>query len=210
MLRTYLTRGVAAGVVVGVPFGLTVAVVGDPTAGGVGTDATLASFAVTGVAAALWSVLLGAVVFGAAHFLFEPLVPGRGAVRSYLLGAAGFVTVSGAPWLVLPPGVESALPAGTRVALYAGAMVAGAAACLLAGATYRRVRRTSGRRVALAAALVPLSLLSGLAVVGPVGVPVADLALPVVAGQPALWAALATVHAVRTTPRRPATTPAGD
>mgnify|MGYP002760902918 CR=1 FL=1 len=155
---------------------------------------------------ALWGVVLGAVVFGAAFYLLEPAIPGTGATKSAVAAGAGFLTVSGAPWLVLPPappGAEQALATGTRIQLYAGMMVAGAVACLLAGLAYQHVREGRSRPTALVAATVPLALLAVPALLAPA--PGTEHALPpalaaattglIVLGQGLLWATMAGVHA---------------
>ncbi|WP_245944374.1 CbtA family protein [Haloplanus salinus] len=102
--------------------------------------------------------LLGGAVFGVAFYLLEPVVPGSGATKSYVLGAADIVTVSGVPWLVLPPappGVGGSLPTATRLALYGASMAAGGLTRLLSGGIYDRVRASNGRVIATVAALVP-------------------------------------------------------
>lgn len=162
--------------------------------------------AVSVVSGVLWGVLLGAVVFGFAYYFLEPLIPGAGGVQSYVLAAAGFVTVSGAPWLVLPPqppGVEQTLPTSTRLLLYGGMMVAGAGACAAAGYAYGRLRDERGRAVAAAASALPLGLLAVPALFSPVNASsspldpelAAGLTGVVVVGQMALWVLLAGTHA---------------
>lgn len=227
MLVDHLTRGVTAGVVAGLAFGLLVALVANPLLGFAGAAAdgghhhepagddrhggehhdavpAVLTDAVGVVAGLLWGVLLGGVVFGAAFYLLEPAIPGTGAIKSYLLGAAGFVTVSGAPWLALPPrvGAEAVLAGPTRAALYGGMMIAGALACLLAGLVYRRLAGRS-RPLAVAAAAVPLVLLAVPAALAPpatAGSPLSGslstgLAGLVVFGQVLLWSLLAATHA---------------
>jgi hypothetical protein len=216
----HVTRGVRAGAVAGLAFGLLVALVANPLLGvaaGAGGDHhgsagdhhdSLVPASVTdavGVAAGvLWGVLLGGVVFGAAFYLLEPAIPGTGATKSYLLGAAGFLTVSGAPWLALPPrvGAEPVLAGPTRAALYGGMMVAGAVVCLLAGITYRRLASRS-RPFAVAAAAAPLCLLAVPAALAPLAtagssLPAAlsdGLARLVMFGQLLLWSLLSATHA---------------
>jgi hypothetical protein len=221
----HVTRGVRAGAVAGLAFGLLVALVANPLIGfadaadGGHHEATggdhhggghhdavpaLVTDAVGVVAGLLWGVLLGGVVFGAVFYLLEPVIPGTGTTESYLLGAAGFVTVSGAPWLVLPPrvGAETVLAGPTRAALYGGMMVAGALACLLAGVVYRRLAGRS-QPVAVAAAAVPLALLAVPAALAPpatAGSPLSGglssgLAGLVLFGQVLLWSLLAATHA---------------
>ncbi len=237
MLVAYLTRGVKAGLVAGLAFGLLVALVANPLVGyadGLGGDAHAAAGdhgeaghhhgaategghaesavsaavtrAVSVVSGVLWGVLLGGVVFGAGFYFLEPAIPGAGAAKSYLLAGAGFVTFSGAPWLVFPPrppGVEAALSVDARLALYGGMMVAGALACLAAGWTYGRVREARGRAAATAAAAVSFVALSVPVTLAPAN-PV-ESALPadlttgvtglVVFGQVLLWVVLGAAHA---------------
>ncbi|CQR51859.1 MULTISPECIES: CbtA family protein [Haloferax] len=216
MFAEYLTRGVKAGLVAGLVFGLFMAVVANPLVGYAdelnhaaveesghaheaesahshGTDGshshdsegthasesgghhdTAVSMAVTKAvsvaAGGLWGVVLGGAFFGVAFFFLEPAIPGPDAAKSYLMGLAGFVTVSGAPWLVLPPvapGAEQSLSVATRLPLYAGMMLAGALACLSAGYAYTRLRESSGLAAALVGAAVPFGLLAVLAVFAP-------------------------------------------
>ncbi|WP_436930802.1 CbtA family protein [Halosimplex halobium] len=229
MFTAYLKRGVKAGAVAGLVFGVLVALVANPLVGfadalGHGGDHALdgrhdhasgehhgaVSTAVTNgvsvVAGVLWGILLGGVVFGVVFYFLEPAVPGAGATKSYLLAAAGFVTVSGAPWLVLPPqppGVAHALPTETRVVLYGGMMAAGALACLLAGSLYGRLRAARGRATAAVVATLPLCLLAVPTVLAPSNA--VEHSLPAglatgmtgvtVFGQVLLWLLLAGSHA---------------
>lgn len=224
MFVDYVTRGVKAGVVAGLVFGLFVAAVVNPMVGyaeavGGGHDdggadhdhaegGGVVSLAVTEtvsvLSGVLWGVLLGGVVFGAGFYLLEPILPGSGRLGSFLLAGMGFVSVSGAPWLALPPrpGVEASLPAETRLALYGGMLVAGASLCLLALVAYDRLR-PRGRAVAAAAAGLALTPLAAAAALAPTpgggsGLP-SDLAAGLfgltVFGQVLLWCCLAAVHA---------------
>lgn len=157
------------------------------------------------ISGVLWGVLLGGVVFGVVYYFLEPAIPGSSETKSYLLAAAGFVTVSGAPWLVLPPqppGVEHALPSETRLVLYGGMMVAGALVCLLAGFVYGRLRDTRGRITAVVVAVLPVCLLVPPVVLSPVNS--VESSLPpelatgltgmIVFGQALLWLLLAGIH----------------
>lgn len=225
MLFDYLARGVTAGVAAGLVFGLFLAVVANPLVGYADTvahgghehaeaahgdqDAAVSpvvNSSVSVLSGVLWAVLLGGVTFGIAFYLLEPAIPGQGATKSYLLGLAGFVTASGAPWLVLPPatpGAEQSLPVATRLALYGGMMVAGAAVCLLSGYIYNRLFVARSRPVAALAALAPLGLLAIPATLAPTNT--LDSALSpglqaglmglVVFGQGLLWLSLAVAHA---------------
>jgi predicted cobalt transporter CbtA len=221
MFVASVTRGVKAGVVAGLVFALFVALVANPLVGYAdglahedhdgaheGNDGQLTvGDAISIVSAFLWAVLLGGVVFGVAFYLLEPLVPGIGATRSFLLAGAGFVTVSGAPWLALPPvtpGVEGTLGTTTRVVWYGGMMVAGALACLLSALLYDRLAARRGPTIGVAGALAALATLAVPATLAPTA-PTSGTTPPalgaafvglVVFGQLLLWATLATVHAL--------------
>ena len=211
-----LKRGVAAGGIAGVAYGAFTWLVVSPLVGGMehlaahagdhghGHDhAHAVSEAVTAVVSTgggvLWGILLGAA-FGVAYYLFEPALPG-GDLRAYVLAGAGFLTVSVAPWTVLPPvapGMEQLYGADVRVALYAGLMVVGALVATASVTAYGRLR-DRGRPVALAAAAVPLAGLGLLAVLAPrtllLGDAPADLVPAfqwlVAFGQAGLWALIA-------------------
>ncbi len=230
MLAATLTRGVKAGLVAGVVFALFVVLVANPLVvyadglhhgdgetaqhdGGNHADGhheglvsmTLSS-GVSVVSAGLWAVLLGGVVFGVGYYFLEPSIPGTGATKSYVLAAAGFVTVSGAPWLVLPPaapGVEQSLATTTRLLWYGGMMVAGALTCLLSGYAYTRLSQSRGRLVGVAGTLAAFGLLAVPTLLAPAStvqgtLPAAlqnGLTGLVVFGQILLWLALAATHA---------------
>lgn len=226
MFRAYLERGLLAGAVGGLAFGLFVAVLGNPLVGyveelghaaeagghhgadhgGHAVSATVTTLVSVG-GGVLWGLLLGAVFFGVGYYFLEPAIPGTGATKRYVLASAGFVTVSGAPWLLVPPqpaGVELALPTGTRVLVYGGMALAGALCCVLAGSAYTRLTaRGTDWRAAAVASLVPLATLAGLALAGPtIGttgeVPAGMAAVyrgVVVFGQVWLWVVLAGAHA---------------
>ncbi|UIO99833.1 CbtA family protein [Halobaculum sp. CBA1158] len=234
MLVAYLVRGVKAGVVAGAVFGLLLALVANPViafaedrahgthdgqAGGAshtddhhagetaaGGGRLPVTDAVSVASGVLWGVLLGVVGFGAAFYLLEPLVPGGPALRSYAFAAAGFVTVSGAPWLALPPsppGTTHALGVRTRLFVYAAMLLAGALATVGGMALYDRLRDRRGRAVAAAAGLVPLAALPAVAAALPSNATRSALAEPLAAGvtglavfgQLLVWLLLAGVHA---------------
>ena len=174
MLTEYLKRGIKAGAVGGLIYGLYVALVGNNLiayaesfernhAHSVGEAVAMAgelTAPISVVAGILWGVFLGGIVFGLVYYFLEPAIPGDDDTKSYLLGAAGFVTISGAPWLVLPPqppGVEQALPTETRLLLYGGMMVASALVWGFAGVVYNRLR-DQGRMVAIRGSIVALAL----------------------------------------------------
>ena len=217
MLTEYVLRGVKAGIAAGVAFGAYVALVARPLIGRAETFETgghggspLLPEAVTAVVGVvggvLWGLLLGAAVFGVAFYFLEPAIPGGRGTKSLLLAAAGFVTVSGGPWLLLPPqppGVEQALSTETRVAWYLAMTVTGAVACGGAGAVYNQLRPRIGRPVAAVGGAVPFGLVLAVAalgppapVTGPVPAGLVDVFRAVtVAGQVGLWLVLAAVHA---------------
>lgn len=240
-MYAHLRRGALAGAVGGVAYGLYTALVGNPLVAHAeelahhghdhshGHEAAGASVVSEGTMHAVsvgsgvaLGVLFGLVVFGVVAYLFEPALPDRGG--SYLLGLGGFLTVSGVPWLVLPPaapGVEPAIPTDTALYLYAGLMVVGAVACLAAGWTHHRLS-ARGTPVAAGAGLLVLGGLVGLAVlVAPA--PSYESTLPtsfetayvgvVVVGQLGLWGVTAAAHdrldvgaSSRDTPVVPSTT----
>lgn len=226
MLTDYLARGAKAGAAGGLAFGAFVATVADPLVGyaeahahgdghEAGHHATGASEGLLAAASTdaisvgggvLWGVLLGVLAFGAAYYLLEPALPGEGATRSYALGAAGFLTVSGAPWLVLPPsppGVESTLSATTGLALYGVLVVAGGLASAGSVLAYRRARDARGRLAGALAGSLPLAALVAVGVAAPSttaggALPdalAAGLTAVVAFGQVLLWTVLAAAHA---------------
>ncbi len=214
MIGNSFERGVAAGLVAGLAYGLFLALVGNPLVehmehaahdhghehGHAVSELTTAVVSVgSGV---LWGVLLGAA-FGVAYYLFEPSLPGAGSTKAFVLAGAGFLTVSGLPWLALPPvapGTEQALATDVRLAIYGGLMILGATIAALSIALYGRARAERGRFGAAALALVPFALCVIPVVLVPTNVVAApDLAGAfgwlVVLGQVALWTILAGVYA---------------
>jgi predicted cobalt transporter CbtA len=218
MLTEYATRGLKAGVIAGLAFGLFMALVGNPFIayaetfehvghhhhGGPAVSGAVTTI-VSIVGGVLWGILFGIVVFGVVFYFLEPAIPGGTASKSYVLGAAGFITVSGAPWLVLPPqppGVEQALAVDARLTWYLGMMVIGALACSLSGYVYTVVRGQYGRALGLFGAVGPLCVVPIVAVIAPAnptsGPIPADVAylfqMAVIIGQAGLWFVLATAH----------------
>jgi len=224
MLATYLKRGAIAGGITGVLFALFLAVVTTPllhwaesndahggsdhavsTGHGGTLDFVLQSNPVSIGASVVWGLLAGIVVFGIAYYFLEPELPGSRPVRSYVLGMIGFVTVSGAPWLLLPPAPGSAeidLSPVEQRALYVSLMIAGLLVAALAVGLYNRHR--SAGPVALVVALLPFLALVGAAVI------VAGWPLPfvtsdprtatyrgvVAVGQLGFWLVMASIHAL--------------
>lgn len=233
MLMDYIRRGLKAGLIGGIVYGGFVALIGNPLISFIETmgqshghshapahtHASVVSGTVTNVvsigAGIALGLLFGAVVFGGVYYFFEPGLPGRKDTKSYLLGGVGFITVSGAPWLLFPPqppGVEQALPMDVRIALYAIMMAVGAIACGLSGYAYVRFRKRGhgqhNQILALAGSVVSLFLIPIVAVLGAtagVGMGTQAGVLPeslvrsfqaiVAFGQLGLWMVIASVHA---------------
>jgi hypothetical protein len=208
----YLERGALAGLVGGSVYGSYMALVGNNFVDGLEHFEHGHSHAEPAVSAlitalvsvgggVLWGLLLGVTAFGVAYYFLKPALPNGVAGRLTLAGA-GFLVVSGAPWLVLPPqppGVEQSLATGTRTLWYAGMMVAGGVTAGLCLVVYQRVE---GRGIASLVALTPLFLLAVPVLLAPANhvhgdVP-ATLATAfrstVLFGQVTLWATLASVH----------------
>lgn len=221
MFYVHLRRGGIAGLAGGLAFGAFTAFVVNPlvavaehfeaghaAAEGAGYAHVLATATAKATSVgfgALWGVLLGVAVFGVAYFFTEPALPGGEGTRSYVLGAAGFLSLSVAPWLVLPPrppGVEAALSTDARTALYAGMVLAGALACVLAVLAANRLDGPA-RPIGIAAPFLALGALAVLAPANPTsGAAPASLVAAfravVVAGQLGLWGVMAAVHATLT------------
>lgn len=217
MLTSYVLRGVKAGVAGGIALGAFVAFVGNPLiayaetfeSGGHGGGPVVSSAVTSSVSIVgglLLGILVGAVVYGALFYFLEPAIPGRRETKSYLLGAAGFITLSGGPWLVLPPqppGIEQGLPTRVRIAWYLILMLVAALACGLAGYVFHRARQLTSRRLAAIAGLVPFLLVvatAGVSPANPVSGPIPDQLATVfrtvtAMGQIGFWFVLASSHA---------------
>jgi drug/metabolite transporter (DMT)-like permease len=216
MIVDSLKRGITAGVVAGLAYGLFMALVGNPLVEhlehlahhdhGHGHDhahavSELTTAVVSVGSGVLWGILLGAA-FGTAYYLFEPSLPGVGSAKAYILSSVGFLTVSGVPWLALPPvapGTEQALATDTRLLIYGGLMVLGALIAALSVAFYKRVREQHGPVPSVAAAVTPFALCA----IPILLVPTNTLATPELAGafvwlvvlsQVALWTIIASVY----------------
>ncbi|ELY67170.1 CbtA family protein [Natrinema versiforme] len=231
MLVDYLERGVLAGAIAGIAYGAYMAVVANPLIGYMETvaaggdhahagehaheagehahaagehahavsEATTAAVSVgSGV---LWGILLGGV-FALAFYFLEPALPGRGRVKTYVLAGAGFLTVSVAPWLVLPPttpGAEQAFDPTLRIAIYAGLMAVGAVVAVLSVYAYRRVSARSRPLGGVAAALPIVALVAVTAIAAPTIVESGSMPADLVTAfrgltalsQAALWALVA-------------------
>jgi predicted cobalt transporter CbtA len=217
----YLQRGALAGAVGGGAYGLYMALVGNPlvehaealaheghahehaheASEPLVSEGLMQAISVgSGVALGL---LFGVVVFGAVAFLVEPALPDRG--QSYLLGLAGFLTVSGIPWLVLPPaapGVETSIAIGTSRYLYVGLMATGAVGCLAAGVTYHRFSGRGNAVAGTASIVIFVAIVGAAVLVAPS--PTYESALPasfetlyvgaIAVGQLGLWGITAAAH----------------
>lgn len=215
MLFAHLRRGLIAGSIGGVVYGLFVATVvvnlvevaeSFESGGHEAAVSATTTIVISVGGGVLWGLFLGIITFGVVYYLFEPAIPGRTTTRSYLLGAAGFITVSGAPWLVLPPlppGVEQALSNDVRLLWYAVMLVGGAAACGAAAYLYDRFVDQSGKAFAVTIAGLPFLLLVGASLLAPANPTSGELPAgirsafrwTVVFGQMTLWFVLASVHA---------------
>lgn len=163
MIHEYLQRGVAAGLVAGLAYGLYMVFVANPLSGyvdGAGHDhghdgahahehaGDIVSEATAAVVSAgsgvLWAIFLGGV-FAVALYVLEPALPGRGDAKAYVLAGAGFFSVSATPWLVLPPaapGAEHLYGIDARLAMYLGLVVVGIGLSAAAIGAYKRFART--------------------------------------------------------------------
>jgi hypothetical protein len=191
MLVAYLQRGIAAGALAGIAHGIYMALVGNPlteyidgaareqTAGAGHEHAAAVSEATTAIVSigsgVLWGILLGGA-FAIALYFLEPALPGGEAARAHVLAGAGFLTVSGVPWLALPPatpGAEYTHGIGARIGLYVALVGLGASTAAGAIAAQRRgARHHLG--VGLAGAAVPLLVVAA----------VLSIAAPTVATHP--------------------------
>ncbi len=215
MFIQYVIRGIKAGIIAGITFGFFVAFVSNPlinhaeTFESSGTDPVI-NDAIAGITSilggALFGILLGGIVFGCLFYFLEPAIPGTEKMKSYVLALAGFITISGAPWLVFPPqppGVTQTLSPEVRITWYLIMMIAGAMACGLSGTVYNQVRLPRGRLTALAGALVPFTIVFVIAMLGPANSTTGsipdDLAtiflVTTIGGQIGIWFVLATAHA---------------
>lgn len=217
MITDSFKRGIAAGVIAGLAYGLFLALVGNPLVGHLehaahdhaghghtpGAVSELMTGAVSVGSGVLWGILLGAA-FGVAYYLFEPSLPGDGSTKVYVLAGAGFLAVSGVPWLALPPvapSAEQVLAVDVRLVIYGAMMALGAAICALSITLYGRTRSERGPFAAVGIAATPFAL----CVIPIALVPTNGLGSPgmlavafrwlVVLGQIALWAILAGVYA---------------
>ncbi|WP_394739820.1 CbtA family protein [Natronococcus roseus] len=175
MLYDYLRRGVQAGVIAGLAYGLFMAFVANPLSEylhhaqhdhghdhGHGHDhahavAETTTAIVSVGSGVLWAIFLGGV-FAIALYFLEPALPGRGAGSAFVLAGAGFLTVSATPWLVLPPaapGAEQLYTVELRLAIYVGLVVLGALVSIAAIGSYGRLA-SRHRALGIVAATVPI------------------------------------------------------
>lgn len=153
----------------------------------------------------LWGVLLG-LIFALVYFIFEHSLPGSARVKPYTLALAGFVTVSGGPWLLLPPTPETVvqpLGATTRILLYLGGMAGGAVATSGSFYLYRRISAGSiGRQLLVSLTPIWLLITTSIAlhlIILPVSIPAesASVIVVVATGQLLLWLVIATAFSVQ-------------
>ena len=167
-----LKCGVVAGTVAGIAYGIFMAVVMNPLityleeiahqAPEQGHESThvvseTTTAIVSGGSGVLWGILLGGI-FGLVFYFLEPILPGTGRLKAYVLAGAGFFTVSVVPWLAFPPatpGTTHAGPVTGRLLLYGGLMIVGALAAGSAFVLYQRTRPRN-RVSALVFAAIPI------------------------------------------------------
>lgn len=171
MVVAYFKRGLLAGGVAGLAYGLFMATVANPLvgylehaqhghshAGEAGSVVAESTTAIVSVGSGfLWAILLGGC-FGIALYVLEPALPGGETTRRLILAAGGFLTVSVTPWLVLPPfapGAEQVLGTDTRFAIYAGLVVLGAMLAASSVLAYNRLE-SRGRGLAVVAGALPV------------------------------------------------------
>jgi len=171
MFLAYFKRGLLAGGVTGLAYGLFMATVANPLvgylehaqhghshAGETGSVVAESTTAIVSIGSGLlWAILLGGC-FGLALYFLEPALPGRATARRLVLAASGFLTVSVTPWLVLPPfapGAEQVVGIDTRFAIYAGLVVLGAALAAGSVRIYNRLK-SRGRGLAVAGGALPV------------------------------------------------------
>lgn len=159
MIVDSFKRGIFAGVVTGVAYGLVLALISNPLVeqlehadhdhashGHEAVSELTTAFLSIG-SGVLWGVLLGAA-FGVTYYLFEPSLPGDEDTKVYVLAAAGFLTVSGVPWLALPPvapGTEQIFATDIRLIIYGAMMILGLTICVLSIMLFQYQRRRNGR-----------------------------------------------------------------
>jgi len=171
MLFAYLKRGVLAGGVAGLAYGLFMATVANPLvgylehaqhghshAGEAGSAVAESTTAIVSVGGGLlWAVFLGGC-FGIGLYILEPALPGRSTARRFVLAASGFLTISAVPWLVLPPfapGAEQVLATDTRFFLYGGLVALGALVAASSVVVHSRLAEHN-RWLAVAGGLTPV------------------------------------------------------
>lgn len=216
MIYEHLKRGLKVGTVGGLAYGLFVAFVGNdliafaetfekghseaPTVSPTVTDLVSVSGGV------VFGLLLGIAVFGIGYYFLEPAIPGTRDTKSYILGTGGFLTISGAPWLLLPPqppGVSQALPTETRLLWYGIMMSTGAIAFGGALYAYNRLKQDYPTPIAIVGGLTLLILIPAVTLLAPtntVSVPIPDglastFRAVIAAGQIGLWIVMASAHA---------------
>jgi len=152
MIADYIKRGLASGIAGGTVFALYLFFIVSPYIEAIeaihteshhsSADAilTVSSFIDIG-SSILWGMLLG-LIFAAFYYIFEVSIPGSKIHKPFLLAGAGFMAISGLPWLLLPPSLEPVvqrLSQTTRTVMYIVSIGSGA---FTAGATmyvYRRI-----------------------------------------------------------------------
>jgi len=224
MVFEYLKRGLIAGTLAGVVYGLFMAFVGNPmtqflhdwghdhahghdhghsheSAHAVAESTTALISIGSGL---LWAIFLGGL-FAVALFVFEPALPGTNTAKAGLLAGVGFFSISVTPWLVVPPaapGAENLYGINIRLAIYGALVGVGLVASAVSITVYKRTVE-NGRLLAGVAAGLPLfGLVVLVSVVTPTVVSHPELPADlvgayqamVVLSQAAIWAIIATTY----------------
>ena len=202
MFFAYFKRGLLAGGVAGIAYGLFMAMVANPLVGDLehaqhghshapegGTVVAESTTALVSVGGGLlWALFLGGC-FGIALYFLEPALPGRGAAKGFVLAGSGFLTISVMPWLVLPPfapGAEQVLGTDVRFALYGGLVVLGATLAAASVLAYNRVEPRNQGLAVVAGALPVVAAVVVLPLVSPTLVSHPELSADLVAAYRAM------------------------
>ena len=164
------------------------------------TSVTTTTTSIT--AGILWGIFLGVLVFGVIYFFIEPLLPGVEGIKSYVIAGGGLLSLSGAPWLILPPqppGADQSLPTDIRIIIYIVMIVVGVVTFGLSISAWRRL----DNRLKYLGAALPIVILVFISIttsVNPIttSLPTSFVALfqaIVTTGQLILWSVTAIVHA---------------
>lgn len=222
MIKKYCTHGIVAGTASGAAFGVFVLFVVSPQIAAIESahasgfhstaESTLAfSTLFTIGGSTVWRLILG-LIFSLLYYIFENLLPGSHRSNPFLLAGAGFVTVSGVPWLLLPPSVEpvvEGLSQSTRTLLYFGGIGAGAVTASTSLYLSSRVtNRGTIETIGISATPFAVTLITGFVIRMTILQPTVSsynwgYAATVVLGQLLLWLSLAGIFSISMSHRSP-------